>query len=273
MLLYLLLGCAVGCFGSLIGVGGGFILTPILLIFYPALTPSEVTAISITTVMFNSASGSAAYAMMGRIDYKTGLIFSAAALPGTIIGTMLIPFLPKAEFDIIFGASMIVFSAMIIIKSRLGDRSSPPDLAGRFRITRRLRDKSGREAAFSFNMGAGVLISLGVGFLSGILGIGGGIVHVPALVLLGFPAHFAAATSHFVLALTALSSFAVHAASGSFIGIWEMTAFIALGALIGAQAGARLSSRIKGRMIMLLLAAALVLAGIRILYSGIVGVL
>lgn len=273
ILLYVALGVGVGCFGSLIGAGGGFILTPILLLFFPTLTPAQVTGISMTTVMFNSVSGSSAYAWMKRIDYRTGLIFSLAALPGTVFGTLLVPLLPRNVFNVVFGAALLIFSALIIVKSRLGDHSAPLDKAGLFRARRRLHDRAGHETAFSFNMAAGIVISLGVGVISGLLGIGGGIVHVPALVLLGFPAHFATATSHFVLALTSISSVAVHVASGSLSKVGIMAICIAAGAFGGGQFGARLSTRVKGRSIMLLLAGALVLAGARILWSGVAGLI
>ena len=265
---FVLIGIAVGAFGTLIGAGGGFLLTPILLIFYPGLSPSAVTAISMTTVFFNSSSGSFAYSRMKRIDYKTGVIFAAATLPGSVIGTIITAYMPRNLFNVIFGIFMILFAAVIVYKSRMGDQHAPYDKKGPFRARRKLVDKEGNENAFSFNMLVGILISLGVGFLSGMLGIGGGIVHVPALVFLGFPAHFATATSHFVLAISSLTSLIVHIFNGSLNAAVKMAASVAAGALIGAQLGARLSNKIKGSAIMICLAAALGLVGVRILYMG-----
>ena len=82
------LGVAVGLFGTLIGAGGGFVLMPILLLLYPQATPDELTAISLAVVFFNALAGSEAYAFMGRIDYKSGLIFAAATIPGAVIGAL-----------------------------------------------------------------------------------------------------------------------------------------------------------------------------------------
>lgn len=271
IILYVLLGVAVGGFGTLIGAGGGFLLTPILLMLYPAMPAQTVTAVSMTTVFFNSASGSTAYARMKRIDYKTGIIFAAATLPGAVFGTILTGMINRSLFDTIFGAFMIVFAGVIILKSRMGNHSAPVDQKGLFRAVRRLTDREGNTAAFSFNMLAGIIISLFVGVISGLLGIGGGIVHVPALVFLGFPAHFATATSHFVLVFSSLTSVAVHLTDGSLLKDAVMSISIACGSVIGAQIGARISKRIKGSVIMLCLAGALVLAGVRILYMGIRG--
>jgi uncharacterized membrane protein YfcA len=268
--LFIILGIAVGGFGTLIGAGGGFLLTPILLMFFPTMSAQSVTAISMITVLFNSSSGSAAYAFMKRIDYKTGVIFSIATIPGAIIGTVLTTHVSRQLFNLIFGAFMLIFAMVIILKSRMGNSSAPADQSGRFRAIRHLVDREGNEASFSFNMPAGILISLLVGLLSGFLGIGGGIVHVPALVLLGFPAHFATATSHFVLVFSSIISILVHLGNGSLTQSAAMSLSIAVGAVIGAQIGARLSQRIKGSVIMICLAVALIFAGARILYMGLI---
>ena len=265
---YIVLGFFVGGLGTLIGAGGGFLLTPVLLTLFPDMTPDSITAISMTTVFFNSVSGSAAYAKMKRIDYKTGVVFAAATLPGVVIGTLLTYITPRSLFDIIFGGFMVVFAAVIFIKSRLGDRSADYDKPGRFRAKRILADKAGHQTAFSFNMLTGVLISSAIGFLSGFLGIGGGIIHVPALVFLGFPAHFATATSHFVLAFSSSTSFIMHLISGVLTNNAYIAFVIAAGAVAGAQAGAFFSKKIKGSAILICLAAALVLAGVRIFISG-----
>lgn len=271
IIVFVVLGCIVGTFGTLIGAGGGFLLTPILLICYPTLSAQSITAISMTTVLFNSSSGSAAYSRMKRIDYKTGIIFAIATLPGSVIGTIITGMIPRVLFDTIFGSFMIIFAIIIVLKSKMGNHSAPVDKIGHFRAVRRLIDREGNEAAFSFNMLVGIIISLLVGFISGLLGIGGGIVHVPALVFLGFPAHFATATSHFVLVFSSLTSLLVHLKDGSLTKMIVMSVCIGIGAVIGAQIGARISKRIKGSIIMLCLAGALIFAGIRILYMGIIG--
>ena len=90
-ILLVLLGVVVGAFGTIVGSGGGFILTPILLLLYPHDRPATITAISLTAFFFNAASGSAAYAHQRRIDYRSGLAFAAAALPGCIAGALEYP--------------------------------------------------------------------------------------------------------------------------------------------------------------------------------------
>ena len=81
-----LLGFAVGVFGTLVGAGGGFILTPVLLLIYPQSTPALITAISLIVVFFNAGSGSLAYARQKRIDYRSGVVFALCTLPGSVLG-------------------------------------------------------------------------------------------------------------------------------------------------------------------------------------------
>jgi uncharacterized membrane protein YfcA len=271
IILFVLIGITVGTFGTLIGAGGGFILTPILIFMYPSLPPATITAISMTTVFFNSSSGSIAYMRMKRVDYKTGIIFAIATIPGSILGTIVTHYISNSLFNIIFGIFMILFALIIVAKSKMGDKSASYDKKGLFRARRKLVDIVNNQAEFSFNMATGIIISLFVGFISGLLGIGGGIVHVPALVFLGFPAHFATATSHFVLAISSLTSLIVHITNGSLNSSFKMAGSIGIGAIIGAQIGARLSSKVKGSVLMICLAVALMLVGIRIFILGLIG--
>ena len=79
-------GVFIGAFGTLIGAGGGFVLTPILLLVYPHDNPEIITSISLAVVFFNAFSGSAAYARMQRIDYRSGVLFALATIPGAAVG-------------------------------------------------------------------------------------------------------------------------------------------------------------------------------------------
>src|SRR5262249_1850524 len=93
-----LLGLAVGVLGTLIGAGGGFLLLPVLLFLYPGESPAVVTAISLFVVCANATSGSIAYARMRRIDWRAGMVFAAAGLPGAILGAWTTRFLPRRAF-------------------------------------------------------------------------------------------------------------------------------------------------------------------------------
>ena len=133
-------------------------------------------------------------------------------------------------------------------------------------MARRLVDVHGAEYRYSVNYLLGASISVLVGYVSSFLGIGGGIIHVPALTyFLGFPVHVATATSHFILAIMALTGTVVHILTGTFTHGIHRTIALAIGVMLGAQLGARLSERIRGGWIIRGLAIALGVVGLRIL--------
>jgi hypothetical protein len=263
-LLLIPLGVAIGAFGTLIGAGGGFILMPILMLAYPGMEPATLTATSLAVVFFNAASGTYSYARMKRVDFKSGLLFLLPGVPGSIAGAYAIHWVPRHAFNLAFGAFLLVGGAFIFVRSY--SRNEPkPWLRASFRRT--LVDAEGTRHAYAYNLALGMTLSFAVGMASSMLGIGGGIIHVPAMVnLLDFPVHIATATSHFILMLMSLTATVMHAIDGA-LG-WEelpRALAIAAGAVVGAQIGARLSKRIHGRWIMRSLALALAMVGVRIL--------
>jgi uncharacterized protein len=263
---FIALGFAVGTFGTLIGAGGGFVLMPLLLLLYPQEAPEKLTSISLAIVFFNALSGSEAYAKMRRIDYKVGLIFALATIPGAVVGALNTAYVPRRLFDIIFGVLMVAAAVFLFLRPKKPARESKPSRTGPGRMVRRLVDADGTVYEYAFDVRVGVILSLLVGYASSFLGIGGGIIHVPALVyLLSFPAHVATATSHFILAIMALTGTAVHMWKGVFAhGVHHMIS-ISIGVVAGAQLGALLSQRIRAAWIMRSLALGLGLIGVRIL--------
>jgi hypothetical protein len=129
-------------------------------------------------------------------------------------------------------------------------------------------ETDGTEHVFSYNPILAISVSFLVGYFSSLLGIGGGIIHVPVLAqLLSFPVHVATATSHFTLAIMALAGMLVHIATGTFHHGVRRTIFLTVGVLAGAQLGAWLSNRIHSDWIIRGLAIALGFVGIHILIT------
>ena len=243
-----LLGVGVGTFGTLIGAGGGFLLVPILLLLYPDDSVETITTISLTVVFLNALSGSIAYARLGRIDYRTGLIFALAGAPGAMIGAVATGLLPRGFFDALFGVVLVVLAIYLLVRGRVTEGHAKPD---------------------QVNLRVGAGLSFGVGFLSSILGIGGGVIHVPLLIqFLGYPAHIATATSHFILAIMTGVGTLTHIAMGEFQTGIRRTIAIGAGVLIGAQLGAWLSQRVRGRLILQSLSVGLLGVGGRLIIKA-----
>lgn len=261
------LGFVIGAYGTLIGAGGGFVLVPVLLLLYPHESPEVITSISLAVVFFNALSGSWAYGRMKRIDYRSGLLLGTATIPGAILGALTTAYIPRHVFDTVFGLLMIATSVILFLHPG-GSTEVTCDATG-YRLAINLVEKDGTVHTFSYNPVLGVVLSFFVGYLSSLLGIGGGIVHVPMLVrLLNFPVHIATATSHFMLAIMSLTGTVVHIITGTFShGIYR-TFTLAVGVLFGAQAGALLSCRVHGSWILRGLAIALGFVGIRILFMA-----
>jgi len=267
----LLAGFFIGTFGTLIGAGGGFILVPLLLIFYPDLEPEVTTAISIAVVAVNALSGSVAYARSGRIDYRAGIVFALYTIPGSILGVLTVQYIPQHSFNTIIGMLLVLLASYLVYKNATHKACINQIVLKKGFQEHILTDSAGTTYHYSYNPVNGNIVSLLVGYISPLLGIGGGIIHVPAMVnWLKFPVHIATATSHFILAVMATASVVTHACKGTYNDphVLHMILFIALGVIPGAQLGAFLSHKIKSNIILQVLAICLAIVGMRILITS-----
>lgn len=261
----ILLGFGVGAFGTLVGAGGGFILVPVLLFLHPEREPQQITAISLLVVFLNSISGSAAYARQLRVDYRSGLWFALGTLPGAVAGAMLVGAFPRRAFDAMF--AVVLGGLAIYLLFRKEPVAIREPVQGMGVVNRLIRDRYGNAYIYSFQLWKGVLLSIGVGLFSSLLGIGGGVLHVPIMAsVLHFPIHIAVSTSQFVLMFMSGEATLVHIAQGN-LGLNEALAegiLIGLGAVSGAQLGAFLGRRLHGNAVSRALAIALLVVSIRL---------
>lgn len=256
-----------GVFGTLIGAGGGFILVPVLLLLYPDKSPETITSISLAVVFLNSLSGSLSYARMKLIDYKSGLVLATTTVPASILGAYTTAYIPREMFNGLFAFLLIILAAYLFIRSNRDAKQEESN--ERYSFSRKIVDAEGIVHTYSYNPILGLITGAFIGYISSLLGIGGGIIHVPVLIhLLNFPVHLATATSHFMLAIMSLSGTLVHLKNGLLTdGIGQIVA-IGIGVVIGAPLGAKFSRSIKGNWIQRSLAVALGLVGIRLLFSA-----
>lgn len=249
---FLLMGYFVAAFGTLVGAGGGIFFVPIFLYFF-GWEPTTVIGTSLTVVMFNALSGSYAYIKQKKVLYKAAIAFSLATLPGAVLGAVWSNHFNGMTFRLAFGILLLGISLLIGFKNwKKGSKAPEVEI-----------DKE----AFRFNMAGGVTVSFFVGFISSIFGIGGGVIHVPAMVyLLGFPAHIATATSHFVLAVSSLVGVLSHFVQNHIL--YTPAFFAGAGAIFGAQLGAKISKKVKARSILMLLSLALFMLAVRLIVTS-----
>lgn len=261
-------GLLVGCYGSLVGAGGGFLMVPAFLLLFRYPTPLAVGT-SLAVVFANAAAGSFFYLRQRRIDIRSGLQFAAATIPGAIGGVYLLRLLSARAFELIFGALLAGLGVFMALAPRRADAAVPlqriPDAgASRGIAVRDLVDRKGLRYTYRFVWWRGIALSLVVGVMSSLLGIGGGPLHVPGMVfLLGFPVHVAIATSQFVLAISSLVGSLLYVFQGH---VHVRTALVmGAGAMLGARAGTGLAGRLRGSPILRFLSLALILIGMRLI--------
>ena len=277
------IGFFVGTYGTIIGAGGGFILVPLLMFLFPGDAPSMITAASLAVIFVNSTSGTIAYARMKRISYRTGIFFALATIPGALLGSYLTAFVPKKVFSTAFGALLVAVAVFLALTRGMqhaanratsatsGARGTGASGPARPRgpLVDTVVDREGNSYPLSFNIWLGMGLSLFIGILSSLAGIGGGLIHVPVLTwLFGFPVHIATATSHFVLVFTSLAGVIMHIIDGTWPVHPVRDLCLAAGVVGGAQLGAFLARRISSRWIILGLAVALGLVGVRLVVGA-----
>jgi uncharacterized membrane protein YfcA len=263
MLLFLIiLGILVGAFGTLIGVGGGFIIVPLLILIYN-FEPKIAVGTSLMTVFLNSFSGSLAYIKQKRVDFKTGFLFALSTIPGAFLGAYIVNYIKSNLFKAIFSLILIFLSLQLIIKP--WKKFSNLKINGNYH--RKIVNGKGNIYEYSISLTKGLLISFCVGFVSSIFGVGGGIIHVPAMILLlGFPTHIATATSHFILIFTSITGVLTHASLSNVKLNFAIP--IGFGVIIGAQIGAFLSKKVKGKFIEKILGLTLLMLAIRLMLEA-----
>jgi uncharacterized membrane protein YfcA len=267
----IMLGFVVSTYGTLIGAGGGFVLMPLLLLLYPHEDPHRLTAISLAVVLLNTLSGTAAYARMKRIDFKSGLIFAAATLPGAMFGVMTTASVSRQLFEGIFSIFLIGLALFMILKPKsdapVRRESDHAPAAQGNKCVKQIAN--GMIFEYSYNRMLGIVVFFVLGFVASFFGIGGGSLIVPTLAyMLNFPVAIAAATSQFIVAILTCGATLSHLWIGSFHhGIHRIVA-LGIGMLTGAQLGAQLSNKIKGSWIIRSLAGALILVGFRMIFAA-----
>lgn len=239
-----------GFMGSLIGAGGGFFIVPMLVLLL-GVPIHEAVGISLSSVTATALSSFTVYAVKRLVDYKLGIILESFTVLGAVLGAVIALKLNEGALETAFGAILTYIAyRMIFHRSNLERKSAEKRVEGRKRWV------------------TGIAGSFAAGIIVGLIGIGGGLLKVPIMVLiLNVPMRIAIATSMFMISITAPT-----AAFTYFLhGLLTPTSILAgaSGAALGAQIGSRVGLRINVKIlriffsiVLLTFAAAMLLRGL-----------
>jgi uncharacterized membrane protein YfcA len=245
VLVAFLVAIGAGGFGSLVGIGGGIVIVPLLTV---ALGHDVKTAIaaSLIGVIATSLSASPRYLRSGLVDQHLGLVLLVAAALGGLAGGITAGYLDGRLLALLFGL-LLVLVALQMLRDILRP-SQPPavdeaDQASGF-TSSYVEPTSGEVIAYrARRVVPGTLLSFLAGNVSGLLGVGGGVINVPVMnLIMHVPIRVATTTSTYMLAATAVASSVVYLDAGRIDPL--LAAPVALGIIIGARLGARLAMRV-----------------------------
>ncbi|ADU31672.1 sulfite exporter TauE/SafE family protein [Evansella cellulosilytica] len=270
-IILLLLGLVAAILGSIMGLGGGIIVVPALMMlsgYMPILhgiTPQIAVGTSLLIMIFTGLSSTLAYLKQKKVDYQSAFIFFGGSGPGALFGVWLNKDLNTDIFLIIFGTFIVLVSFVLMVRKYI-----LPLKPAKKGVQRTYVNRAGVEITYGYHPIIGILIGFVVGMCSGLFGIGGGSLMVPAMILLfGFPPHIAVATSMLMIFLSAILSSVSHMALGNID--WLYVLALLPGAWIGGQLGAAINRKMQSDAIVNLLRVFLIIIGIRLIYQGITG--
>jgi len=244
---------AIGFIASILGLGGGVFMTPLLLLAGFAATQPDAAGTSVAAVVFTGISASIVYFRSKVIDYKIGMMFMPTAIAGVFLGKYIIAAVNPSWLTIAFGVFLLYPMGMMLLGK------TPKDANVRLK---------GWSSGVRYYILVAV-IGLVAGTATKLFGIGGGTVFVPSLVvLLGIDIVTAVATSLFVMVPIALISAITSWTAGTLH--WALALPLILGIIIGAQIGPRVGKRIPKKRIRQIFGVVLLYAAVNMIYKGIV---
>ncbi|MCP4330462.1 MAG: sulfite exporter TauE/SafE family protein [Alphaproteobacteria bacterium] len=263
--IFLLLGMggAVGILSGLFGVGGGFLMTP-LLIFIGVPSPVAV-ATEANQIVASSVSGALAHWRRGNVDFKMGLVLLFGGILGSTFGVVLFTWLRSlGQVDLVIKLSYVIFlgiiGALMFVESLRAIFRRRQQTGGRRRLHEHMW-VHGLPLKMRFRRSKlyiSALLPLGVGFLVGILaaimGVGGGFLMVPAMIyLIGMPTSVVVGTSLFQIIFVTANVTFLQAMNNQTVDV-VLALILLIGGVVGAQIGTRLGARLRGEELRGLLA-------------------
>jgi len=267
------MGIAVGFISGMFGVGGGFLMTPLLI--FIGISPAVAVASVASHIAASSFSGVIAYWRRRALDFALALMLLVGGIIGTMTGVWLFSLLRSlGQLDLtidlsyltllgIVGSLMIIESAQAIARARSGRPAEirrPGSHTWIHGLPFKIRFKQSKIYVSAIPLW---VIGFVVGFIGAIMGIGGGFLLVPALIyLMRVPTSVVIGTSMILTLVTMGSATMMHAATNHLVDA-VLALILMVGGVIGAQFGARAGQKIRGEQLRLLLGILVLLVGLR----------
>jgi hypothetical protein len=260
---FLLLGIGgiVGVLSGMFGVGGGFLITPLL--FLVGIPPAVAVATASNQVVASSVSGVLAHLKRRTVDFRMGLVLLAGGLAGSAVGIQVFNLLRQAgQVDLLVQLSYVVFlgviGALMFVESLNAlrrSRSGAPPVRRKHNWIHALPLKMKfRTSGLYISVIPPLLVGAFVGLLAAIMGVGGGFVMVPAMIyLLGMPTKVVVGTSLFQIIFVTAFTTLLHATTNYTVDM-ILAVLLLIGGVIGAQVGTTLGARLKAEQLRILLA-------------------
>jgi uncharacterized membrane protein YfcA len=269
------MGAAVGFLSGMFGVGGGFLMTP-LLVFY-GIPPGIAVATQASHITASSLSGALAQWRREGVDAKMGAILLAGGLAGSALGVYVFRILQQlGQIELVVTGSYVVLLGSIgglmlnesirtIRAARSGEAPAPTKVGQHSWIHKLPFKMRFRRSKLYISVIPPMVLGLLVGILTAIMGVGGGFLLVPAMIyLLRMPTNVVIGTSQFQILFVTAATTILHATSDQTVDI-VLAFLLVLGGVVGVQLGVRVGSQLRGEQLRALLAALVVLVALRLL--------
>ena len=269
VILLFLISIFAGVFGSIVGLGGGVVIVPVLTLFLGVDIHFAIGA-SIVAIIGTSSGAASTYVKDKVTNLRVGMFLELASTSGAIVGAGLASYANSPALELIFGSILILTLVPTIMK--IGeDIPKSPELKGlskRLNLTGSYAEPDGKVVQYNATKpAAGLAGTAAAGVLSGLLGIGGGAFKVISMDLaMKLPMKVSTTTSNFMIGVTAAASAGIYFARGDVNPI--VVAPVALGILIGAAIGARLLMRSRNPTVRKVFAIVLAATAIQMILSA-----
>jgi uncharacterized membrane protein YfcA len=266
LLFFTAIGLLSATLGSLVGLGGGIIIVPALIYLGPHFIGEEVpvaTAVgtSLAVLIFTASSSTWSFHKQRKVDFRSGWLYFSTCGPGAMLGSYLTQFVNAQSFQLAFGIFMLIMALLLILQGHL------KPLNVKWALQRTYTDSNGTVHTYGYGILPALAIGLIVGVISGLFGVGGGSLFVPAMMLLfRYPPHLATATSMFVIFLSSIMGTATHITLGEVDG-W-MVLGLAPSALAGGWLGAKIASSLSSGKLLWVLRITFFIVAVRMIWEG-----